>query len=77
MVLVMVFLLVLAGTVAGATVHLVLRDRARRHRFDDAEGVLIEQHRTAHAARMRATYSSLSVHHGNGVIGDEGNRHRS
>lgn len=75
--LVVGFLLALAGAVVGATVFLSLRERARRHRFDDAEGLLIEQQRTAHAARMRATYSSLSVHHGNGVIGDEGNRRRS
>ncbi|MFG2904859.1 hypothetical protein ACGF13_07310 [Kitasatospora sp. NPDC048286] len=75
--LVTVFLLALVGTVIGVTAFLVLRERSRRHRFDDAEGLLIEQQRTAHAARMRATYSSMSVHHGNGVIGDEGNRHRS
>ncbi|MBD0673378.1 hypothetical protein ACIQOW_00820 [Kitasatospora sp. NPDC091335] len=77
MVLVTVFLLVLVGTVIGATTYLVLRERARRHQFDDAEGILIEQQRTAHAARMRATYSSISVHHGNAVMGDEGNSRRS
>ncbi|MEU3570442.1 hypothetical protein AB0E96_18765 [Kitasatospora sp. NPDC036755] len=77
MLLVMVFLFALVAIVVGATAFLVLRERARRHRFDDAEGLLIEQRRTAHAARMRATYSSVSVHHGNGVIGDEGNHHRS
>ncbi|MFD4654058.1 hypothetical protein ACFWP2_00355 [Kitasatospora sp. NPDC058444] len=75
--LVTVFLLALLGTVVGATAFLVLRERARRHRFDDAEGLLIEQQRTAQAARMRATYSSLSVHQGNGVIGDEGNHFHS
>ncbi|MFD5432893.1 hypothetical protein ACFWJ4_12065 [Kitasatospora sp. NPDC127067] len=77
MALVLVFLLVLVGTVVGATVYLVLRERARRHQFDDAEGLLIEQQRTAQATRMRATYSSISVHHGTGVIGDEGNHYRS
>ncbi|MFJ6380607.1 hypothetical protein ACIQI7_11490 [Kitasatospora sp. NPDC092039] len=75
--LVLVFLLVLVATVVGATVFLLLRERARRHAYDTSEGMLIEQQRTAQAARMRATYSSLSVHHGNGVVGDEGNRHRS
>ncbi|MGW7444532.1 hypothetical protein [Kitasatospora sp. NPDC054795] len=75
--LVMVFLLALAGTIVGATVFLVLRDRARRHQADGAEGLLIERQRTAQASRMRATYSSLSVHGGNGVIGDEGNHRRS
>ncbi|GAA2976489.1 hypothetical protein [Kitasatospora sp. NPDC006786] len=77
MALVLVFLLVLVGTVVGATLYLVLRERARRHQFDDAEGLLIEQQRTAQATRMRATYSSISVHHGTGVIGDEGNHYRS
>ncbi|MFE7590344.1 hypothetical protein ACFU6K_13155 [Kitasatospora sp. NPDC057512] len=77
MVLVTVFLIALVGTIVGATVFLVLRERARRHQSDGAEGLLIEQQRTAHAARMRATYSSVSVHHGNGVIGDEGNHYRS
>ncbi|MET8539744.1 hypothetical protein ABZW03_03665 [Kitasatospora sp. NPDC004799] len=75
--LVMVFLLALVGAVVGATTFLVLRERARRHRFDAPEGWLIEQQRTADAARMRATYSSLSVHQGNAVMGDEGNHYRS
>lgn len=75
--LVTVFLLALVGTVVGATAFLVLRERARRHRFDDAEGLLIEQERTAQAARTRATYSSLSVHQGDAVLGDEGNHYRS
>ncbi|MEU1283663.1 hypothetical protein [Kitasatospora sp. NPDC005856] len=75
--LVLVFLLALVGTAVGTTVFLANRERARRHGFDDADGLLIEQQRTAQAARMRATYSSLSVHHGNGVIGDEGNHFRS
>ncbi|MFB7127401.1 hypothetical protein DR950_18530 [Kitasatospora xanthocidica] len=77
MVFVTVFLVALVGAIVGATAFLVLRERARRHQSDNAEGMLIEQHRTAHATRMRATYSSVSVHHGNGVIGDEGNHHRS
>ncbi|MFE4975626.1 hypothetical protein ACFRAR_26435 [Kitasatospora sp. NPDC056651] len=75
--LVMVFLFVLVGTVVGATAFLAFRERARRSRFDGTEGLLIEQQRTAQAARMRATYSSVSVHHGNGVLGDEGNHYRS
>ncbi|MFE4515662.1 hypothetical protein ACFRMQ_15895 [Kitasatospora sp. NPDC056783] len=74
---VMVFLFALVGTAVGATAFLALRDRARCRRFDDTEGLLIEQQRTAQAARMRATYSSVSVHHGNGVLGDEGNHYRS
>ncbi|WP_030061214.1 MULTISPECIES: hypothetical protein [Streptomyces] len=74
MTFVLAFLLALVAAIVGITVFLVRRERARRLHSDDAEGALIEQHRTAQAASMRASYSSLAVHNGTGLMIDEVHR---
>ncbi|MET8622909.1 hypothetical protein ABZW30_03970 [Kitasatospora sp. NPDC004669] len=75
--LVIAFLVALVSVVVGITTFLIHRERARRHWTDEAEGQLIEQQRTAQAARIRATYSSVSMHHGNGLVTDDLHKHYS
>ncbi|MFE5582262.1 hypothetical protein [Kitasatospora sp. NPDC056531] len=69
--LVIAFLVALVSAVVGITAFLIHRERARRRWTDEAEGLLIEQQRTTQAARIRTTYSSASMHHGNGLVTDD------
>ncbi|MFJ9771889.1 hypothetical protein ACIRVF_11665 [Kitasatospora sp. NPDC101157] len=68
---VLVFLVALVATIAGATLFLVRRERARRRWAGETEGLSVEQHRTAQAARMRSTYTSVAVHNGHGLYTDD------
>ncbi|MFH9348238.1 hypothetical protein [Kitasatospora sp. NPDC017646] len=75
---VLAFLAALVATIVGTTLFLVRRERGRRRRAGESEGLLIEQHRTAQAARIRYTYTSASMHHGNnGLITEELHKHHS
>ncbi|MFI9364654.1 hypothetical protein ACIG5E_26915 [Kitasatospora sp. NPDC053057] len=74
---VLAFLVALVATIVGTTLFLVRRERARRRWAGASEGLLIEQYRTAQAARIRYAYTSASMHHGNGLITDELHKHHS
>ncbi|MFD8702534.1 hypothetical protein ACFV1W_07930 [Kitasatospora sp. NPDC059648] len=75
---VLVFLVALVATIVGTTLFLVRRERTRRRWAGESEGLLIEQHRTAQAARIRYTYTSASMHHGDdGLIAGELYKHHS
>ncbi|ARF80479.1 hypothetical protein ACIG0C_20505 [Kitasatospora aureofaciens] len=72
---VLVFLVALVATVVGTTLFLVRRERARRHWAGEIEGLSVEQHRTAQAAQMRSTYTSVAVHNGHGLFTDDLHKH--
>ncbi|MEU9045889.1 MULTISPECIES: hypothetical protein [unclassified Kitasatospora] len=76
---VLLFLLALVAAIAGVTLFLVRRggERARRLHSDDVAGMLIEQQLTVRATRMRATYSSVSLHNGTALVTDEVHRYHS
>ncbi|MFE6056034.1 hypothetical protein ACFQ6N_35260 [Kitasatospora sp. NPDC056446] len=73
----LLFLLALVATIVGTTGLLVRREQARRLHSDDVEGMLIERQRTARAASLRTTYSSMAVHHGTGLVADDVYRHQA
>ncbi|MGW2375880.1 MULTISPECIES: hypothetical protein [Kitasatospora] len=74
---VLAFLAALVATVVGATLFLIRRERARRRWAGETEEcLLIEQHRTAQAARLRSTYTSAAIHNGTGLLPQDLHEHQ-